>query len=321
MKNVYRIGYYFVLVFLIGSCAPRNQKNSESPSIDTVKISGNYVTSDYQKRNEGYDWVAVKVNEVTDSILQVSVRSRADMKKPTCTFDATAYKTQVANTFKASVEGYNIFFVFDADSLSISGETEQDNTMLGYFCSGGATLAGVYRKIAEPLDTTQIDRVIFRKALNYNQYNFFVEVYGNKLTIQPVGLEVDNAMVEHVVEGTVINSEVGDLNIDGFPEVLVYIQSAGSGSYGSVIGYSVNNGKSMSMIANLPPVAENPEASEGYMGHDEFAIVESSLIQRFPIYKPGDSNANPTGGTRQVQYKLKDGEAMRQFVVDQVVEY
>ena len=124
-----------------------------------------------------------------------------------------------------------------------------------------------------------------------------------------------------MVEGTVINSEVGDLNIDGFPEVLVYIQSAGSGSYGSVIGYSVNNGKSMSMIANLPPVAENPEASEGYMGHDEFAIVESSLIQRFPIYKPGDINAKPTGGTRQVQYKLKDGEAMRQFVVDQVVEY
>jgi len=75
------------------------------------------------------------------------------------------------------------------------------------------------------------------------------------------------------------------------------------------------------MIASLPSVAENAEASNGYMGHDEFAIVESTLVQRFPIYKPGDSNANPTGGTRQIQYKLKDGEAMRKFVVDQVVEY
>jgi len=318
---MHRIIYCVVLTLLLGSCAPKNQKNIENVKNGNIKLTGNYVTSDYQKRSEGYDWVAVKVNELTDSILQVSVRSRADMKKSTCTFDANAYKTQVANTFKASVEGYNIFFVFDADSLLISGETEQDNMMLGYFCSGGATLAGVYRKIAEPIDTTQIDMVIFRKALNYNQYNFLVEVFGNKLTIQPIGLEIDNTMVEHVVEGTVFNAEVGDLNIDGFPEVLVYIQSAGSGSYGSVIGYSVNNGKSMSMIANLPPVAENAEASEGYMGHDEFAIVESSLIQRFPIYKPGDVNAKPTGGTRQVQYKLKDGEATRKFVVDQVVEY
>jgi hypothetical protein len=193
--------------------------------------------------------------------------------------------------------------------------------MLGYFCSGGASLAGVYRKISEPLDSVQIDKVLFRKALNYNEFTFFLEVYDKDLTIQPVGLSIDNQIVTHQIEGTVMNAEVGDLNIDGYPEVLVYIQSAGSGSYGSVIGYSVNNGKSMSMIASLPPVAENPEASEGYMGHDEFAIVESTLVQRFPIYKTGDINAKPTGGTRQVQYKLKEGEAMRQFAVDQIVEY
>jgi hypothetical protein len=311
-----------LLVATIVACK-NNPKTSSSDITEAHDngFAGNYVTSDYQQRGEGYDWVAVKVNELTDSILQISVRSRADIKKPTCTFDANAYKTQVTNTFKASVEGYNIFFVFDADSLLISGETEQDNQMLGYFCSGGASLAGVYHKIDEPLDTVQIDKVLFRKALNYNEFNFFIEVNDNDLTIQPVGLSIDNQIVTHQIEGTVMNAEVGDLNIDGYPEVLVYIQSAGSGSYGSVIGYSVNNGKSMSMIASLPSVAENAEASNGYMGHDEFAIVESSLIQRFPIYKPGDINAKPTGGTRQVQYKLKDGEAMRQFVVDQIVEY
>jgi hypothetical protein len=322
MKKLYEIVFVVVISFLLGSCSPKNQKSTENVNdSNIVSFAGNYTTNDYQNRNEGYDWVAVKVNELTDSILQISVRSRADIKKPTCTFDAHAYKTQVVNTFKASVEGYNIFFVFDADSLLISGETEQDNQMLGYFCSGGASLAGVYHKIDEPLDTVQIDKVLFRKALNYNEFNFFIEVNDNDLTIQPVGLSIDNQIVTHQIEGTVMNAEVGDLNIDGYPEVLVYIQSAGSGSYGSVIGYSVNNGKSMSMIASLPSVAENAEASNGYMGHDEFAIVESSLIQRFPIYKPGDINAKPTGGTRQVQYKLKDGEAMRQFVVDQIVEY
>jgi hypothetical protein len=317
---VIRFFLYVLVVLAVAGCS--NNKSKQPETISTgISFAGNYVDNDYKMRNEGYDWVAVKVNQLTDSILQVSVRSRADIKKPTCTFDAKAFKTPATNTFKASVEGYNIYFVFDADSLLISGETEQDNQMLGYFCSGGASLAGVYRKITEPLDTAQIDKVLYRKALNYNEFAFFIELYGNNLTIQPVGLAVDNQIVKHQIEGTILNAEVGDMNIDGYPEVLVYIQSPGSGSYGSVIGYSVNNGKSMSLISNLPPVAENPEAGNGYMGHDEFAIVESTLVQRFPIYKPGDSNAKPTGGTRQVQYKLKDGEAARQFVVDQIVEY
>jgi hypothetical protein len=45
------------------------------------------------------------------------------------------------------------------------------------------------------------------------------------------------------------------------------------------------------------------------MGHDEFSIVEGTLARRFPIYKAGDTNAKATGGLRQVNYKLKPGEA------------
>lgn len=45
------------------------------------------------------------------------------------------------------------------------------------------------------------------------------------------------------------------------------------------------------------------------MGHDEFQVVENSLVRRFPIYKDGDSNAKPSGKMRQLQYKLKAGEA------------
>ena len=57
------------------------------------------------------------------------------------------------------------------------------------------------------------------------------------------------------------------------------------------------------------------------MGHDEFAIIETSLARRFPIYKNGDTNNNPTGGMRQIQYKLKDGEASRLFVIDKISTY
>ena len=277
MKNIKFIQHsfsnLFVLMLLVFAGCTGSQKPKEQISEPATesRVVGNYVSDFYQKRNEGYEWVAVKVNQI-------------------------------------------------ADSLIISSETEQDNVMLGYFCSGGASLAGVYHKIAEPLDTTQIDKVLFREALNYNQFSFFIEVYGEKLTIQPVGLSVDNSIAEHQIEGTVVNAEAGDLNIDGFPELMIYLQSDGSGSYGSVIGYSVNNGKSMSMIS-MPNVAENPEIKEGYMGHDEFAIVESTFNQRFPIYKPGDPNAKPTGGTRQIQYNLIDGEDMRQLVVDKIVEF
>jgi hypothetical protein len=54
---------------------------------------------------------------------------------------------------------------------------------------------------------------------------------------------------------------------------------------------------------------------KGYMGHDEFAIVESSLARRFKIYQGSDSNAKPTGKIRQLEYQLKPGEASKKFVL------
>ena len=164
----------------------------------------------------------------------------------------------------------------------------------------------------------------FSKTLKLQNISFDINTSGegsiSQLSIEPKGLEVDNQKLVLEIGGQVINAEIEDLNSDGFPEVLIYITSAGSGSYGNVIGYSVNNGKSISQIY-FPELSENKKANAGYMGHDEFAIVETSLVRRFPIYKADDTNSNPTGGTRQIQYKLKDGEASRLFVIDKVVEY
>ena len=164
----------------------------------------------------------------------------------------------------------------------------------------------------------------FQKTLTLQDITFEITTIGegsiSDLIIQPNGLEIDNQKIVLEIDGQVVNAEIEDLNSDGFPEILVYTVSAGSGSYGNVIGYSVNNGKSISQIY-FPDISENKEAGEGYMGHDEFAVVETSLVQRFPIYKSGDSNSNPTGGTRQIQYKLQDGEASRLFVIDKISEY
>lgn len=167
---------------------------------------------------------------------------------------------------------------------------------------------------------TKLEKPKFSRKLSLNNISFEINLTGKQLTIQPSGLGVDNTQIIKQIEGTITNAEIGDLNADGFPEILVYITSDGSGSYGTVIGYSVNNGKSVSEIF-MPNIWDNPKANKGYMGHDEFAIVENSFCQRFPTYNPQDTNSNPTGKTRQIQYKLKEGENSRVFVVDKIIEY
>jgi hypothetical protein len=142
----------------------------------------------------------------------------------------------------------------------------------------------------------------------------------NTLRIQPSGLQSDNTLIERQIEGTVTGAEVADLNVDASPELYVYVTSAGSGSHGSLVAYSANKGKSLSEIY-LPPLEEDKAAAKGYMGHDEFAVVENTLVRRFPVYKDGDTNTKATGGTRQIQYKLQAGEAGWTLKADRTVSY
>jgi hypothetical protein len=116
-------------------------------------------------------------------------------------------------------------------------------------------------------------------------------------------------------EGTVVQSEVSDLDGDNAPELLVVTQS-GENKKGKAYVFSSNRNKSMSMV-NLPEFTVNNKNAKGYSGHDEFAFVESTFSHRFPLYE----NGNPLNKTRQFQYKLKPGEAMKQLVLDKVIEY
>lgn len=170
----------------------------------------------------------------------------------------------------------------------------------------------------------QIDTRSFHKSLSLQNIDFDISTTGEgsikQLEIQPYGLKNDTNKITLEIAGSVTNAEIEDLNSDGFPEILIYITSAGSGSYGNVIGYSVNNGKSLSQIY-FPPISDNPEANKGYLGHDEFGIVDKALTQRFKTYNVGDINSNPSGNIRQIQYKLVNGEASRKFVVDTIKEF
>ncbi|MCY4780555.1 PliI family lysozyme inhibitor of I-type lysozyme [Sphingobacterium sp. UT-1RO-CII-1] len=314
----------------VASCnLPKKDKAQDGETLasnpnTTISIAGTYVSSDYQKRHEGYDWIGIIIHENADKSITIKIRSRADLKKPTCTLDATAVSI-TEGQYKAVLEGKTVLFSFNNKNLTIDGETDSDSSILSFYCSGGGSLKGNYQKIDSNLDSSQVDSRTFQKVLSLQNISFSVESQPisdkQQLTITPLGLSIDNRHFTHDITGqSVVNAEIEDLNKDGFPEILVYLQSHGSGSYGNVIAYSVNNGKSMSQI-NFPQVADNKKLKDGYQGHDEFTLVEHKLVQRFPIYLKNDVNANPTGKTRQIAYELKDGEPSPKFIVKDITEF
>jgi len=131
----------------------------------------------------------------------------------------------------------------------------------------------------------------------------------NELKIIPAGLSRDNSSITiKEVDGIVTGAEAGDLNNDGSPEIYVYVTSVGSGSYGSLIAYAGNKNTLLSKIY-LPELDRHAQYGEGYMGHDVFSLQGDRLARRFPIYRKGDVNAAPSGGTRELLYKLVPGEA------------
>ncbi len=159
----------------------------------------------------------------------------------------------------------------------------------------------------------------YNKSIRYKDFSARVvstpdDNGGYDLKIQPM----DEKVIERHIDDPVIDAAVGDLNGDGFYEILIFTQSVGSGSYGNVIAYSSNRGLSWSEVS-YPELSS--KLKQGYMGHDKFEVVDNVLVRQFPLYLEGDTNANPKGKTRQIQYDLKDGEASRQFVVSNVNEF
>jgi hypothetical protein len=109
---------------------------------------------------------------------------------------------------------------------------------------------------------------------------------------------------------------LSDLDGNGFDEIYIITTSAGSGSYGTVLGFASNKDKSLSMI-NFPETQESDKNFEGYMGHDTFKIEDQKLVRIFPVYNDGDTNRNSTGRSRKLVYGLYPGEAMWQLKVEE----
>ena len=137
----------------------------------------------------------------------------------------------------------------------------------------------------------------------------------NTITLQPTGLKSMSTPLDVEVEDLIDRAFLEDADGDNSPELFLILTNPGSGSYGKALACSTNGKKSLTPIIFDEPA---PKDLEGYMGHDEFAVMENTFVRRFPIYKKGDTNASPSGGWRQFQYKLKPGEAAWHFRLERV---
>lgn len=138
------------------------------------------------------------------------------------------------------------------------------------------------------------------------------EIYGRTLSsldtlmIAPSGFEIVNDTTNLPIDGHLTAAFMGDINQDDYTEFYLVATSAGSGSYATLYAYASYRNKSFGPIYY-------PELDTalliGYMGHDEYVIENNKLLRKFPVYLDGDTNAQPSGGERVIEFELIRGEA------------
>ncbi|MBV9989499.1 MAG: hypothetical protein JO301_17595 [Chitinophagaceae bacterium] len=130
----------------------------------------------------------------------------------------------------------------------------------------------------------------------------------NIATISPVGFDKDAHEVSFEIKGRVTKAEVDDLNGDGFPDLVVYVYNGGDKRTGTVIGVSSDKNQGFGPIY-FPDITDDMKLRVGYVGYDEFTLMEGNLMRRFPVYSTADSaNIKPTGVIRQVMYRVVPGD-------------
>ena len=140
MRNKIVIAAGLFTALAISGCATESTNNTDSI---ILKQPTNYVDDGYSLREQGADWVMITATPLADSKLQIAVKSRSDIKKPTCTYNATARFNPKTGDYETNENGQTISFTFSDQQLEIDGS---DSNLLYYYCSGGATLKGVYQQ-------------------------------------------------------------------------------------------------------------------------------------------------------------------------------
>jgi hypothetical protein len=109
--------------------------------------------------------------------------------------------------------------------------------------------------------------------------------------------------ISGVRDGSIAGRWLIDLGGNEYPELIVWMRGAGSGSYASVhIYWMTGDGPQFEDASTIPE-----PANQGYMGHDSLSVTNSGLRRCFPVYQKGDTNAQPSGSTRCLVYNSMAG--------------
>lgn len=146
---------------------------------------------------------------------------------------------------------------------------------------------------------------LYDKVLRFNVYRFLITAPDSgqvrELTIKAYRGELLLTSFRVRVDGAIVGAEVADLDKNRFPELYVYSISDGSGSFGRVYAWQFLPERK----ADIAPVNWQLAAVKGYMGHDSLWVGPGILCRKYPLYQPGDANAQPSGGYRIERYRLQ----------------
>lgn len=157
------------------------------------------------------------------------------------------------------------------------------------------TIIGNAQYLPKYDSTLKIGKVGYRISC-YNKVN-----YKNSLTIKPIGFKSEARDVALELKGRVISAEIDDLNMDGFPEVVIYMLTSDNRT--TILCISSKDNERMVPII-FPDITNDANLSKGYRGQDEFKLVEGVLFRKFPIFETDTTIKEPTNKLRQIMYRV-----------------
>lgn len=156
----------------------------------------------------------------------------------------------------------------------------------------------------------------YSKDLQFNVYKFSVMAADSgavrDLTVKAYRGELLLTTFRIRVDGAIVGAEVADLDNNRFPELYVYSTSNGSGSFGRVYAWQFLPERK----ADVTPMNWRLPATDGYMGHDSLWVERNILCRKYPVYLPGDANAEPSGGIQMKRYRLQQAGASYQLIAE-----
>lgn len=127
----------------------------------------------------------------------------------------------------------------------------------------------------------------------------------NVLNIRPIGFKSESREVTIDLKARVISAEIDDLNNDGFPDIVIFIEDAAGKK--SIFPICSQNNERLAPII-FPDIMNDMDLSKGYRGKDEYKLVEGVLFRKFPVFPTDTTIKEPTNKIRQLMYRVVPGE-------------